>query len=268
MGQHGPAQQPDRPKVKKKLSNGEYVVVTRNGQIFVFNQESGESRWEIPDDPELLLLLAKARGFKESEDTDIQSEPAGETSNHESDSSNEGVPQPDSAVDCEKPQQTIEIVSDDESDFDLSDLDTTENIGEFTKMLDSKNLNAFKSWEFHRDNLVDEPGYLELESDTRRREVYDEWAIAQRSAAESPSDHFLQLVHREYKPSRFYVQFKRLFRTAPEFDVPMPDKVKEQLYREYYLARKKTPEQRDEILKITTTTDPKYAANLFVNENA
>lgn len=269
MGLREPAQQPDRPKVKKKLANGEYVVITRNGRIFVFNKETGKSRWDIPDDPELILLVAKARGFKESEATDIQTESASGSASFESESNIEADIQSElqDVVDS-GPIQTIEIISDDESDLDLSDFETAENPDSFKQMLDEKRLNPFKSWEFHRDSLVDEPGYMELESNSRRQQVYDEWALTRKTSVETPTDQFLDLVHRESNPNRFYIQFKRLFRALPEFDVPMPDKVKEQLYREYYLALKKTPEQREEILKTTPTTEPKYAANYFVNEKA
>ncbi|EGF34663.1 hypothetical protein AAULH_14051, partial [Lactobacillus helveticus MTCC 5463] len=79
-----------------------------------------------------------------------------------------------------------------------------------------------------------------------------------------------------YKPKKFYIDFKRKHRKNPGFDVDLGDKDKERLYREYASIMKKSAEERSQEftkllevnrskasltgLSTTFTSDPRYHA--------
>lgn len=288
--------EPDRARKKLILPTGKWLVATRQGKLFIWDPTRRETRDYKPSDAswdQAILLIARARGLPERLLNHSVEKPGitrhakpTEPSHHElkkpgkddkqgykqnaEDKTEQGnlmsgfpvhmESQQDKKI--EPPNQhnlsTATTISFSEESSDDDDEE------EFVEMLNDLQPNPSNHWESNRDKLARDPRYLALSSNTKRAQVFNEWAKKQ-GVKNSTREDYLRLVWSNAQPTLYYLEFKRRFRDKPGFNCDLADKEKEVLYREYqrYIRRSAGDRKRHlNLIKSLRNTEEELESDL------
>lgn len=265
----------ERPKLKIDLPGAHpwVLVATSKGRLFFHNQSTLESTWNQPqeianlddivDNDQLILLIALARGLKlrepETVDEVDQAQEVQEVDQVEAQEANEPQePQNESQELQESQEESSDEDQVDDSILDAllqdkdADMDDATRRSVFEQMLLDHNVNPYGDWSNELEKVVHDANYNLYLSQRERQQIFDEWSKLQVSrkrdedtTRSSPEQQFLELVVSNYKPSLFYLHFKRKLRNDPQFvNCTLADSEKEKLFRDYSMLIKSPIDMR------------------------
>lgn len=216
----------------------------------------------------------------EEEDEDVEERGSSEVPPSKADDPADETPVP--SADLESDSDHSNTSSDTGNGFDLGDLDgissdeevettsTNANTNDvhdieqaeilFLKMLQESSLNPYSTWEIESLKVIDDPRFLEVESNKERKRLFDTWcslAISARTTSEEanltkrrsdpPFVEFMRLLESK-QCDRFYLDFNKKWKI--ELDkCSLSDREKEKAYKEYVIFTKKNQTEREKIFK-------------------
>ncbi|ORX74986.1 hypothetical protein DL89DRAFT_320380 [Linderina pennispora] len=209
----------DKPKSQTAIPGTDWSrVLTEQGRTYYCNSETGQSRWDIPEDlAKTLADQASTENEVEAENTELNAEDADWMLEQMADELMDDMPLEASDAEVEEPAEpAAEKVSKDDK------------LAQFNELLKSASLNPFGTWESEQLKIAADPRFRLIDTDAERHCLFDAVCtdlIAQRrqqQAAARPAklagDPFDQLLQEKVTSKKLsFAKFCQQNRKDPRF---------------------------------------------------
>ncbi|KAH3671522.1 hypothetical protein OGAPHI_000225 [Ogataea philodendri] len=167
---------------------------------------------------------------------------AGKPSDHESELESEREPENESESDSDSE-------SDDAVGLNMSDLedyqeDSSDAAERFYDMCVRYKINPYSSYDLEYEKFINDPVYFEIDDDEKRRSLFDRWCTQAANAQDKVDQStlavvgFCKLLVNNGVNFKYYLEFKRKFKSAPEFQAIDSDKLRNKIFNKYIEFRK------------------------------